>query len=469
MKYNNKNPRFFKVATLAAAIFLASCSNSSNDSTPNQTNDPVEPIFNRNLFDDTSSLVDNSYFPLKPGTTVILEGQNDEGDIERVVTNVSHETRLVDGVESVIVVDREYEDGELAEETFDWYAQDIQGNVWYMGEASTGYEDGIAVDTDGSWESGVDVENNGQVGQAGIVMKANPVVGDTYQHEIYPGVAEDAAEIVSLAAPFTYADGQTVTALQVRETNPLEPVGSAEFKYYLAGEGLIAEENTDGSERVELIDRLDQANPQIDPASFANSLTIDNRWLPLIVGSVRMYEVDTEDGLETITIEVLDETRDVMGVTTRVVRDQVFLEGVVIEDTRDWFAQDTAGNVWYFGEEVDNYEYDDEGNLLEVNNDSAWEAGIDGAQPGIIMLSDPRVGDSYRQEYGRGEAEDLGSVVGINVEVVLEDGRTYNTLKTRDWNPLEPDAGDEFKYYADGFGLVKEEGVEDDETLELVN
>lgn len=441
-----------------------------NPSTEDTTSglDPAEPEFSVANFGDRSFQVDNPYFPLDPGTTSRLEGQNEDSNMETVITIVSHETRIINGVESAIVVDREYEDGDLTEETFDWYAQDTAGNVWYMGEASTEYEDGVAVGTDGSWEAGVDVDNIGETGMAGIIMKADRVVGDTYSHEIYAGVAEDTAEIAALNTEFTFTDGTSENVLQIREFNPLEPDGIEEFKYYRENFGLIAEENVDGTERVELIASSDQREPSIDPLLFSQSTLIDNPYLPLIAGDVYTYEVQTEEGLERIMVEVLDDTRVVADITTRVVRDRVFLDDVLIEDTFDWFAQDDEGNVWYMGETVDNYEYGDNGELIEINNDGSWEAGVNGAQPGITMPVAPRVGDSYRQEYLPDEAEDIGAIVELDVTVELRDGATYQTLKTRDWNPLDQEAGNEFKYYARGVGLVREEEEGETQTVDLI-
>ncbi len=93
----------------------------------------------------------------------------------------------------------------------------------------------------------------------------------------------------------------------------------------------------------------------------------------------------------------------------------------LIEDTHDWFAQDDDGNVWYMGEEVTNYEYDDDDNLIGTDNDGAWEAGVDDALPGIVMWADPEAGVSYYQEYYEDEAEDMGMVVAIGVRVELEE------------------------------------------------
>nr|MBX2882275.1 hypothetical protein [Granulosicoccus sp.] len=123
---------------LVILLGLMGCSGGSGTSNPT---DPAEPVFGLDRFGTGSATVDNRWFPLVPGTTNILEGQNEEGDIETVVITVSHEIREINGISSAIVIDREYEDGELVEETFDWYAQDLEGHVWYMGEASTEFDD----------------------------------------------------------------------------------------------------------------------------------------------------------------------------------------------------------------------------------------------------------------------------------------------------------------------------------------
>ena len=178
-------------------------------------------------------------------------------------------------------------------------------------------------------------------------------------------------------------------------------------------------------------------------------------------------EVETEDGVETITTEVLNTTRVVDGVECVVFRDRVYLNGLLIEDTNDWFAQDDEGNVWYMGEDVINYEYDDDDNIIGTDNDGAWEAGEDGAMPGVIMWADPEERASYYQEYWEDEAEDMGMIVAIGVEVELESGGIHqDCLQILDWNPLEPETM-EYKYFAPGIGLVKEEVVGGDEVVEL--
>jgi len=150
-------------------------------------------------------------------------------------------------------------------------------------------------------------------------------------------------------------------------------------------------------------------------------------------------------------------------VSTVVVRDRVSVDGEVVEDTLDWFVQDVDGNVWYLGEDVKDYE----GGEL-VSTGGSWEAGIDGAQPGIVMLASPTVGDAYRQERYPGEAEDMGEVLRVDGSNTVAAGTFDDVLVTRDWNPLEPDVIEE-KSYAPGVGLIGERKVAGgDEEVELV-
>ena len=212
---------------------------------------------------------------------------------------------------------------------------------------------------------------------------------------------------------------------------------------------------------------LDPAEPAFAVANFGvNSTLIDNPYHPLVPGTVRIYQVDGEDGLETVVVEVLDITRLVDGIICAVVRDRVYIDELLIEDTHDWFAQDDSGNVWYMGEEVVNYEYDEEGNVIATDSDGAWEAGVDGAVPGILMKATLVVGDTYQQEFYAGEAEDMAAIHALNVPVTLANGMTYNCLQTREWTPLDPGVV-EYKYYAPGIGQVAEEKVDGSDRGEL--
>lgn len=203
-------------------------------------------------------------------------------------------------------------------------------------------------------------------------------------------------------------------------------------------------------------------NPEINPENFSNVVT--NTYFPLDPGQVYTYTAQTPDGLETVVVTVLAETRQVDGVICTVVRDVVSLDGVLIEDTYDWYAQDNEGNVWYFGEDVSNYE-----NGEFQDKDGSFEAGIDGALPGIIMLANPVLELPYRQEYSFNIAEDWGKVVAKDVTVTTPYGTFDNCIKTADWNALEPDAPLEYKYYAPGVGNVKEEVEGTGEVLELIS
>jgi hypothetical protein len=193
--------------------------------------------------------------------------------------------------------------------------------------------------------------------------------------------------------------------------------------------------------------------PSIDPSTYVD--VIDNPYFPLAVGSTWRYEgTDDEGAAEVVEITVLDETRPVMGVTTHVVRDRVTVDSEVVEDTFDWYAQDADGNVWYFGEEVKDYE---DGQV--VSTAGSWEAGIDGALPGIVMPASPHPGQTLRQEYYEGEAEDMFDLLALDASIDTPAGTFSDALLTRDWTPLEPGIAEE-KLYVAGIGKVAERKVE---------
>ena len=214
--------------------------------------------------------------------------------------------------------------------------------------------------------------------------------------------------------------------------------------------------------------------PDFAAARFTNPTEIDNPLFPLAPGTTWTYLGETADGTERTVVEVLDETREVDGVTVRVVRDRVFLDDVLVEDTHDFYSQDDDRNVWYMGEETDDYSYDSNGELVDISHQGSWEAGLDVAnlgaiaRPGYQMKVSPSPGDAYHQEYYAGEAEDRGEVVALDVPVTLTDGTTYTCVQIRDINRFNP-GGDEYKYYAPSVGLVVEEPVEGTERVELVS
>ena len=163
-----------------------------------------------------------------------------------------------------------------------------------------------------------------------------------------------------------------------------------------------------------------------------------------------MYEGKQGDGTERTVVEVTPDTKAILGVTNVVVHDTVSNDGTVTEDTFDWYAQDRAGNVWYFGEDTKEFE-----NGVIVSTEGSWEAGVDGAKAGIIMKARPRAGVAYRQEYYRGHAEDFARVLGKSESVTVPAGTYHDVLKTKEFTPLEPKLL-EHKYYASSVGVVRE-------------
>ena len=188
-------------------------------------------------------------------------------------------------------------------------------------------------------------------------------------------------------------------------------------------------------------------HPEIKPEDFV--LEIDHPYLPLRAGASWIYEgVGDEGAPERVEVVVTSERRQAMGVSTVIVRDTVTSDGELVEDTFDCFAQDRAGNVWYFGEDVKDYE----GGKL-VSTAGSWEAGVDGALPGIVMPAQPVVGDAYRQEYLVGEAEDMAEVLAIDEARTTRLGEHIGVLVTEEWTPLEPDVVEQ-KSYAAGIGQI---------------
>jgi len=220
--------------------------------------------------------------------------------------------------------------------------------------------------------------------------------------------------------------------------------------YLVLSSALLVAAGACGGNESAVIDPGDGGDyaPEIEPARFTTR--IDNPFLPLLPGASWLYEAVTEDGdTERIEVTVTEDRRTILGVQTVVVHDVVSIEDEIIEDTYDWFAQDDAGNVWYFGEDSTEY---DEG---EASTAGSWEAGVDGAQPGIVMLADPEVGTAYREEFYRGEAEDMAQVVAVDGSAETPLGGFDQLVVTINWTPLEPDVV-ERKFYASGVGVVSE-------------
>jgi hypothetical protein len=201
-------------------------------------------------------------------------------------------------------------------------------------------------------------------------------------------------------------------------------------------------------------------NPHIDPANFQTA--VDNPWFPLVPGTAYMYREQVGGGTNQNEVTVTKDTRVIMGVTCIVVHDKVMEKDVLKEETFDWYAQDKQGNVWYFGEATREFEGGG-----KVSTKGSWEAGIDGAQPGIIMMGKPAPGKPYRQEYYAGEAEDMGQIVAVNESVTVPYGVFTGCVRTKEWSMLEP--GSEKKWYARGIGTVRTQSSSNKEVSVLVS
>jgi hypothetical protein len=186
---------------------------------------------------------------------------------------------------------------------------------------------------------------------------------------------------------------------------------------------------------------------QVDPNNFVS--VIDNPYFPLEPGTTFIYQGESEGVPTRDVMTVTSDTKVILGVTTIVVRDQAYENGVLIEDTFDWYAQDADGNVWYFGE--DTKELDANGNV--ISTEGSWEAGVNGAEPGIIMEANPKKGDKYQQEFAAGVAEDMAQVIGFEDSFCVRYSCFDDVLVTKEWTPLEHGVV-ENKYYAKGVGFI---------------
>ncbi len=177
-----------------------------------------------------STDINNPYLPWVPGTTFVYAGAPGSGTKDTEV--VTEKTKKLDGVNCVAVDDTVTVNGNITEHTLDYYAQDNKGNVWYFGEDSQEIQNGKVVSTEGSWRAGV------KGAAPGIIMEADPKVGDSYDQENAPGVAQDHAEVISLKGQATVPYGHFNHLLVTDETTVLEP-GADEHKYYAAGIGQV--------------------------------------------------------------------------------------------------------------------------------------------------------------------------------------------------------------------------------------
>lgn len=236
--------RKLAVAAAAASALVATATTSAGAVAP--TPSAAAPAAGRthpSPAQFTAGVVDNRWFPLRPGNRLVYRGTEDDTKL-RDVFDVTHRTRVVDGVTCRVVRDRVFEDGVLREVTTDWYAQTKRGTVWYFGERTALLNDkGQVVSREGSFQSGRDGA------EAGIFMPAHPRVGDTFKQEDYPQHAEDSATILDLGAAVSVPVVGSHHALLTRETTPLEP-GVVDHKFYVRDIGTVREVTIKGGDEV---------------------------------------------------------------------------------------------------------------------------------------------------------------------------------------------------------------------------
>jgi hypothetical protein len=241
--------QMFIVPLFALPVVLAACSSGGSNATAlRPTPTAPSPSVNFAVFNAANfpamPRVDNTWFPLLAGSTWKYTGTRD-GEPTRDTVVVTTATKLINGVQCVVVQDNLYKSGHLGERTTDWYAQDNGGNVWYLGEATAELDDaGKVTNTEGSWEAGR------QGAQPGIFMPANPVVGQTGRQEYFRGQAEDHFRVLNLSAPISGVPGTHATSgLLTEEWTPLEP-GVLDHKLYAKGVGTVKEESVRGAKEL---------------------------------------------------------------------------------------------------------------------------------------------------------------------------------------------------------------------------
>lgn len=186
---------------------------------------------------------------------------------------------------------------------------------------------------------------------------------------------------------------------------------------------------------------------RLDPAQFTTQ--IDNPYWPMAPGSRWVYRETAADGTQQhIEVTVTNQTKLIMGIKARVVHDIATEDGQVVEDTFDWYAQDAGGNIWYLGEDTKEF-----ANGKVKSTEGSWQAGVKGAQPGVVVPAAPVPGLAYRQEYLKGEAEDNAAVLSVAQKAAVPFGSFTALLMTKETTPLEPGVVEQ-KFYARGVGEV---------------
>jgi hypothetical protein len=465
-------------------------------------------------------VIDNTWLPLTPGTRLTLEGRANRGGgplphtVSFTTTDI---TKVINGVNTLVVYDVDINEGELAEAELAFFAQDTNGNVWNLGEYPEEFDGGDFVGAPNTWISGLaDAEG-------GIHMVADPQVGQQWLQGWVPSIEFlDCARVYTIRHQVCVPFSCYSPYLRTNERSPLDPLGGIQTKYHAKGVGIVqvgAVDDPEG-ETLVLTDRaqlgpgemmnarvaamgLDErgyftssvyamtARAQLPPGvvlpprntasqrgnsgsggTGGNSsgsgsrkrgakytAKVDHPLVPLTTVRRTVFTGFEGDTRTRVVSRVLNKTRRVAGVRVAIVDVREFEDGELVEHTRDFYAQDRKGRVWYFGERVDDIE-----NGKVVAHEGQWFAGKNGAKPGLFMPAKPTVGKVFEQERAPGVAEDRSKVVAVGRNVTTAAGQFDDCIKTRDYAPL--DKRTEFKFYCAGVGLVREKPA--DGRLDLV-
>ena len=254
MKYRNQFLYLFIISLVIPFLTVGGCDNSENGNGNGNTGSTESggtnvalacPVANLDISvcdpsnGPFSLVIDNGFFPLVVGSTSVLEGIDDEGTLIRIEIDVLDETEVVAGVTTRVVTETEFEDDELVEISRNFFAQAPDGTVCYFGEDVDDFEDGEIVGNEGAWRAG----ENGNL--PGIIMPANPQIGDIFIQEFAPGIAEDQSEITGTGQTLITLAGTFNDTLNATDCDPLDDEGAGDEKVYVNGIGLAVDETAE--------------------------------------------------------------------------------------------------------------------------------------------------------------------------------------------------------------------------------
>ena len=423
---------------VGTALILAACTGGESARAPSeaQSNSGQSSAFSN------PAEISNQYVPWEKGGRWIYEGEQ-AGKPQLIEIAVTPSTKTIDwngdAIESVVVRRRGWVDGILKQEAHDYYAQKDDGSVWAMGEQVDNFKAEKLFDHSGSWLAGVDGAT------PGLVMPGNPQVKNASITEDVIGLVDAGSyEVLSRTESVTTPAGQVDNGLLLGATQ----ANSAAESLFVPQIGAVLARS--GSNEVSLTDRLPHNAESATSTKFSHPTTVDNPYFGVTGVDYRLY-LGKEEG-EPLRIEVAPTGKNKTlkwkgGETPAAISQFTATSGrSLLEIAVDWFAQDDAGNVWYFGEDVWNYE---KGRV--ANTDGSWTAGVDGP-PGMIMPGEPSVGQRFNPENIPGNVFETVDVKTMDASYKLTSGKRLNGVV--ELHETLSDGMEEFKLYARGYGNV---------------